>query len=69
VRFLGRVDASDPSARRFAGSGSGLQPRAPRRRALQRAVGEAEGDYHPNVNEDDTLANLLVPIIKSKMGW
>jgi hypothetical protein len=26
-------------------------------------------DYHPNVSEDDSLAALLAPIIKSKMGW
>jgi hypothetical protein len=26
-------------------------------------------DYHPNVNEDQTLADALAPVIRSKLGW
>jgi lysophospholipase L1-like esterase len=26
-------------------------------------------DYHPNVNEDQTMADALAPVIKSNLGW
>jgi hypothetical protein len=26
-------------------------------------------DYHPNVNEDQAMADALAPVIKSKLGW
>jgi hypothetical protein len=26
-------------------------------------------DYHPNVSEDQVLANTLAPVMKSKLGW